>query len=142
MYSSLRDQQYLRLVYFGCNNTQIFLHVYNIILYIMSSHAHRVILHVIQKYFLHANSYGTLVLVYAQFISYSDKSIEIIKTNFSMYIFRQITQRNRYFHGSQIHHYKEEGVFQNFDRSISPIHAGRIAIKLYTEIPVHHALCV
>ena len=37
---------------------------------------------------------------------------------------------------------KHKGVYQNFNRSISPIHTGRILMKLRIDIPVHHAQCV
>ena len=41
---------------------------------------------------------------------------------------------------TKIPHYK--GVFQNFNRGISPINTGRMHMKLRMEIPVHHAQCV
>ena len=37
---------------------------------------------------------------------------------------------------------KHRSFFQNFNRSISPIHTGRILMKLRMDIPVHHSQCV
>ena len=37
---------------------------------------------------------------------------------------------------------KHRAFFQNFNRSISPIHTGRILMKLRMDIPVHHTQCV